>query len=562
MLVVASVGVGAASFDFYRAGPNVVGLFNNLTGGSVDELVLRFSGPVVVAHAVGIGGDMRRTQGGEGELRYTGHVAPEGTMEVDWPWDGPRLEYAAWLREGVVVEEIPVHNPTAAFGMIGGYAGQRIRFFAPASGDPDGEPLAKYLWTWSDGATAEGVRVERTFVAGEYWVALTVEDADGNKSSRVGKFEVACCTLTIRIEGDGSVSQQPDRTCYEYGEAIVLNPTPAAHWHFAGWEGDLSGAGDPVTIRIHGDTVITAVFERELQSIAFSYRDDIFIIREDGTGLRNVTNSPYWETGVQPEPVASDSITFYTSQFGGQAMGVMEISGGPVSLVSQPGQHVESPRWSVPATLAYVGGGANGDIYLVNPDGTNLRRLTTEGYWYAANISPDGTRICAQHGSTHAVYLMDIDGTNRQFIGYSTITGTWSPDGRSIALTWRNDLTLVDPVTLSQRVILHASDIASADHFFYLEVSWSPDAQHLAFNLAADASDKDAWVVDATGDNAMPISAAEGVDERISEWSPAGDKVLCMVEDSVYLYNADTRTFDFLTRGAPGGWLYKTYNER
>ena len=59
------------------------------------------------------------------------------------------------------------------------------------------------------------------------------------------------------------------------------------------------------------------------------------------------------------------------------------------------------------------------EIYIMNADGTNLRRLTNElGYDGGPFFSPDGTRICWRRfsvdGATAEVYTMRIDGTDVQ----------------------------------------------------------------------------------------------------------------------------------------------------
>ena len=190
LLVFLSLSAAAASFDFYRAGDLVIGLFNNETGEDVDELLLRFSGPIEPVLAIGAGANLVEVSNVVGELRYTGWVVPNGSWEVDWRWDGAKLEYAAWLKDGEVIEEIDVHSPTPMIGIVGRHSDKPIRFSARGSCDPDGSPLARYSWEWSDGVTAEGIAIARVLPVGVYEVTLTVEDQDGNASSKARRFEV------------------------------------------------------------------------------------------------------------------------------------------------------------------------------------------------------------------------------------------------------------------------------------------------------------------------------------------------------------------------------------
>jgi TolB protein len=77
-------------------------------------------------------------------------------------------------------------------------------------------------------------------------------------------------------------------------------------------------------------------------------------------------------------------------------------------------------------------------LFMMNPDGTDIRQLTFGPYQYSAGRwSPDAQRIVCnsdQGGSTAGVpiFVMDVDGTNR----YPIATGynmTWSRDGKRIA---------------------------------------------------------------------------------------------------------------------------------
>jgi len=69
---------------------------------------------------------------------------------------------------------------------------------------------------------------------------------------------VSQCTLTVSVEGQGSVS--PAGGVYDDGTAVTLIPAPAAGWHFDHWKGGLTGSADPASITMTADMTITAVF--------------------------------------------------------------------------------------------------------------------------------------------------------------------------------------------------------------------------------------------------------------------------------------------------------------
>jgi len=79
---------------------------------------------------------------------------------------------------------------------------------------------------------------------------------------------------------------------------------------------------------------------------------------------------------------------------------------------------------------------SGGDIWLVNGDGTGLRRLT-DGLDPA--LSPDGRQVAfARWGAPHAVYVLDLaNGSERQIAQTNRPRSpTWSPDGSRVAFSY------------------------------------------------------------------------------------------------------------------------------
>jgi uncharacterized repeat protein (TIGR02543 family) len=73
-------------------------------------------------------------------------------------------------------------------------------------------------------------------------------------------------TLTVIIDGGGSVAKDPDQATYSYDTVVELTATPDAGWSFSHWSGDLTGSANPDSVTMDGDKTVTAHFTEEAPS--------------------------------------------------------------------------------------------------------------------------------------------------------------------------------------------------------------------------------------------------------------------------------------------------------
>jgi len=108
----------------------------------------------------------------------------------------------------------------------------------------------------------------------------------------------------------------------------------------------------------------------------------------------------------------------------------------PRQLTTDPAPKDQLPDWSPDGSkIAYQSyATGNGDIYVMNPDGTGQTRLTTDpakelgGAW-----SPDGTKIAflsfRDLPAARNVYIMNADGSNQHPVhpGGLQFVPAWQP---------------------------------------------------------------------------------------------------------------------------------------
>jgi hypothetical protein len=190
------------AYEFIRADRNVA-LFSNVSEATFVGLRIVFTGEVAPMQAIGIGAALDLLSNEAGVLVYEGTILPLGLFEIDWALDGPRIDAAFWIDAEGVEHGIDVHSPRARMWYVVppgtdesdegcvSYVPIDIEFKGNWSKDPDGLPLARHQWSWSDGLALEGENVERTFwFPGWYTVILTVWDVEGLPHSTTDSFYV------------------------------------------------------------------------------------------------------------------------------------------------------------------------------------------------------------------------------------------------------------------------------------------------------------------------------------------------------------------------------------
>ncbi len=189
--------------------------------------------------------------------------------------------------------------------------------------------------------------------------------------------------------------------------------------------------------------------------IAFASTRDggshIFVMRADGSGTRRITND---STEDNHPSWSADGASIVFARQG--ALFVVPAGGGKARRVGRGLGNAANPAWSPDGKLiAYdyrQPGFSIREVYLMNADGTGIRKLTELRHVSALPAwSPDGKRIAFQTnsgGSHYEIYSIGLDGAGVRQETESeidTITPAWSPDGK-VTFSRDGSLWTVDDV--------------------------------------------------------------------------------------------------------------------
>lgn len=100
----------------------------------------------------------------------------------------------------------------------------------------------------------------------------------------VAKFAKKRYELSIRTAGKGEVMERiVSAKTYEHGTVVELKAVPAPGYEFVRWEGDISSAGNPVTVTMDGPSTVNAVFRVKSTSAVVDVNVDWQALNSAGT---------------------------------------------------------------------------------------------------------------------------------------------------------------------------------------------------------------------------------------------------------------------------------------
>ncbi|MFC2088281.1 TolB family protein [Calditrichota bacterium] len=196
------------------------------------------------------------------------------------------------------------------------------------------------------------------------------------------------------------------------------------------------------------------------------------------------------------------------------------------------------------------------DIFIMNPDTTELRNLTnTPGIEERLpRISPDKQKILytRKEQNVFRPYIMDIDGTNNNEVdfqsGYNISTADWSPDGENLVI---GSIDNNDCEIYTYNLNSGQTYQLTSNNYDDWVPKWSPEADWIAYYSNESGIYKIMFIrPDGTGKH--QFMANSGLEERYPEFSPDGSKLL--------FYGRTNSTWDLFVVDIDGSNLVRLTN--
>ena len=309
------------------------------------------------------------------------------------------------------------------------------------------------------------------------------------------------------------------------------------------------------------------VWSPDGSKVAFwSNRDggqEVYVMDANGSNVKRLTNNLSDDVNPSWSPDGF-KILFESERDGNRELYVMDADGGNQIRLTRNNAVDSTATWSPDGSLiAFASKRDTGppfnpynlDIYVMNADGSNVRRIVDDPeYDVGPQWSPDGRKIVFMTGrnGNFDVYDMNADGTGQRNLtadhDKSDGAPVWSIDGQNIAFSrkieGKDQLFIMDANGGNLKRVTHNSGNN-------VSAGWSPDSSKLIFQSDQDGN-WEIYMISVDGELAQLTDDA--ADDLSPDWSPDGNRIVFSSnrngKQHIYVMNADGNSLAQITNSA------------
>lgn len=242
----------------------------------------------------------------------------------------------------------------------------------------------------------------------------------------------------------------------------------------------------------------------------------------DGTQLTDVRARPDLRPSMAIVPAATNGKIAFVRNTGDVGIYLMNPDGSGITQLTAASGISD---WSPDGTrLAW---GCNGEICVINADGSGLRQITTNAVAVLPDWSPDGTRMVfeSSRDGNSEIYVMNADGS-----GQTRITDDpgidkepdWSPDGTKIAfvkqLPGPSQIYVMNADGTAPTQLTNTQGLNDLPH-------WSPDGSKIVWHSTRGLGGSHLWLMNADGSAPTQLTTTTAALNFFPAWSPDGTKI-------------------------------------